>query len=125
MNNSVLAKMAVWISANTQEFSKQLASTRRDLSSFTNSIQKIGGMIAGAFGVQQVAQFGFEIAKLSGEAEGVRIAFEKLPGATKLLDDLKKATGGTVSELNLMKRAVQSSNFDISLEALPRLLQFA
>src|SRR5690606_14702252 len=28
-------------------------------------------------------------------------------------------------ELNLMKRAVQGSNFDISLQSLPKLLEFA
>lgn len=123
--NSVLAKMAVQISANTAEFNKSLSATQNNLKSFTSGVSKIAGSLGVAFGVQQVASFTLEVAKLAGEAEGVRAAFERLPESTKLMNDLKRATGGTVSELDLMKRAVQASNFDISLEALPRLLEFA
>jgi 3-methyladenine DNA glycosylase Tag len=78
-----------------------------------------------AFGVQQVASFAFEVAKLAGEAEGVKAAFDKLPNSVQLLTQLKEATAGTVSELELMKRTVQATNFGISLEALPKLLEFA
>jgi hypothetical protein len=124
-NNSVLAKMAVQISANTAEFNRALSTTQKNLSSFTSGITKIAGTLGVTFGVQQVASFALEVSKLAGEAEGVRSAFERLPESTKLLNDLKEATGGTVSELGLMKRAVQASNFDISLQALPKLLEFA
>jgi hypothetical protein len=125
VTNSVLARLAVQISANTAEFNKSIAATQNSLKRFVGNVSKIAGTIGVAFGVQQVANFALEISKLSGEAEGVRAAFERLPNSTKLMNDLKDATGGTVSELDLMKRAVQASNFDISLEALPRLLEFA
>lgn len=124
-SNLVLAKMAVQISANTAEFNRALSNTQKNLSSFTSGITKIAGTLGVAFGVQQVASFAIEVSKLAGEAEGVRAAFERLPESTKLLNDLKEATSGTVSELGLMKRAVQASNFDISLQALPKLLEFA
>jgi hypothetical protein len=124
-NNSVLAKLAVIISANAAEFNRTLSATQRSLTGFTNGITKIAGTLGIAFGTQQVISFAFEVSKLAGEAEGVRAAFERLPNSTKLMEDLKEATGGTVSELGLMKRAVQASNFDISLAALPKLLEFA
>jgi hypothetical protein len=117
--------LAVQISANTAEFNKRIADTQRGLTSFTGNITKLAGTLGIAFSVQQVAQFALEVSKLSGEAEGVRAAFERLPNNIKLMEDLKRATGGTVSELGLMKRAVQAANFDISLGALPRLLEFA
>jgi archaellum component FlaC len=123
--NSVLAKLAVQISANTAEFNKNLASTQKNLQSFTGNITALTGAVGIAFGGRELAGFVLDVSKLSGEAEGVRAAFERLPNATKLMMDLKEATGGTVSELDLMKRAVQASNFDISLAALPKLLQFA
>jgi hypothetical protein len=123
--NSVLARMAVIISANSAEFNRTLASTQKSLNNFTSSISKAAGFLGLAFSGQQIASFALEVSKLSGEAEGVRAAFERLPNSTKLMKDLKDATGGTVSELGLMKRAVQASNFDISLSALPRLLEFA
>lgn len=113
------------ISANTADFNKNLASTQKNLTTFTNNLKSLAGTVGAAFSAQQVASFALEVSKLSGEAEGVSAAFERLPNSTKLMKDLKEATGNTVSELGLMKRAVQASNFDISLQALPRLLEFA
>ena len=58
------------------------------------------------------------------QLEGVKIAFDKLdsPG---LLDNLRRATKGTVTDLELMKKAVQANNFQIPLETLGTLLEFA
>lgn len=117
--------MAVRIAANTADFKKGLNDVKGQVSSFTSSITKIGGLIGVAFGVKEVAGFVLEISKLAGEAEGVRAAFNKLPQSVKLLNDLKEATAGTVSELDLMKRTVQANNFGIALQSLPDLLKFA
>jgi hypothetical protein len=125
MANSILARMAVMISANTAELNKGLKDVSGQLKGFGSQLQGIAGTIGVAFGVREVLAFGLEVSKLAGEAEAVRTAFERLPNSIRLMNELKQATGGTVSELELMKRAVQASNFDISLEALPRLLQFA
>lgn len=125
MANSVLAKMAVQISANTAEFNKSLAKTQKDLSSFTGGITKMAGVLGVAFGTQQIASFVLEISKLAGEAVGVEAAFNRLENSKRLLIDLTDATRGTVSELTLMKRAVQFSNFGLELSKLPTLLEFA
>jgi len=125
MAETVLAKMAVEISANAANFTKQLSQTQSKLNSFTSGLSSMAKTVGIAFGVQQVASFAFEVAKLAGEAEGVKAAFDRLPNATKLMTQLKEATAGTVSELELMKRTVQATNFGISLEALPKLLEFA
>lgn len=65
-----------------------------------------------------------ESLKLAREGEGIRIAFERLnqPG---LLDNLKEATHGTVSELDLMKQAIKFDNFKLPLEDLSTYLAFA
>lgn len=123
--NSILAKMAVEISANNAKFASALNKSQRDLSAFTSNVTKVAGALGVAFSIHQIADFALEVSRLSGEAKAVRAAFERLPESTKLMQDLKRATGGTVSELDLMKRTVQASNFDISLKALPRLLEFA
>lgn len=123
--NRVLAKMAVQISANNAEFARALSKSQKDLSSFTGSVKGLAASLGVAFSVQQVASFAIEVSKLSGEAEAVRAAFERLPESTRLMSELKQATGGTVSELDLMKRSVQAANFGISLQALPKLLEFA
>ena len=62
--------------------------------------------------------------ELARQGEGVRMAFERLdqPG---LLDSLKEATHGTVSELDLMKQAVKFDNFKLPLDQMGTLLAFA
>lgn len=125
MAETVLTKLAIQIAANTAEFNKSLSRTEGNFKSFTSGLTKIGATLGVAFGIQQVASFAFEISKLAGEAEGVKAAFDKLPDSVRLLEQLKEATAGTVSELDLMKRTVQASNFGIALESLPQLLEFA
>jgi hypothetical protein len=123
--STVLAKLAVQISANTAEFNKNLSTTQKSLNSFVGNIKSAAGAVGLAFGASEVANFALDVSKLAGQAEAVRTAFERLPQSTQLMMDLKSATGNTVSELELMKRAVQANNFEISLKALPRLLEFA
>lgn len=125
MAETILAKMAVQIAANTAEFNKALSKSESTFKNFSGNITKLAGTIGLAFGVKEVAAFGFEVAKLAGEAEGVRAAFERLPNSIQLMGQLKDATAGTVSELDLMKRTVQAANFGIELESLPKLLEFA
>jgi hypothetical protein len=123
--NDILAKVSVIINAQTAALGKDLKGAQSQISSFTKGITNLAGTIGLAFSVQQVASFGFEIAKLAGEVEGVKVAFDKLPDSERLMKSLKEATSDTVSELDLMKRTVQAANFGISLSALPKLLEFA
>lgn len=125
MASTVLARMAVQIAANTSEFGKGIRDANSTLKGFTSNIQNMAATIGVAFGVREVLSFGLEVSKLAGQAVGVKAAFDRLEDSEKLLRRLQVATGNTVSELELMKRAVQASNFDISLKALPRLLEFA
>jgi len=65
-----------------------------------------------------------ESIQLAKQGEGIRIAFERLnqPG---LLDQLKEATHGTVSEIELMQQAIKFDNFKLPLEDLANYLAFA
>lgn len=82
-------------------------------------------------GVEAVEQLGQKIVDvtkrgmdLSVQAEGIQHAFDRL-NKPNLLDNLKEATHGTVSELNLMKAAVQFNNFKLPVEELGTMLAFA
>ena len=79
------------------------------------------GISALAGGLKDAWTQSIELAKAG---EGVRIAFERLnqPG---LLDRLKEATHGTVSEVELMKQAIKFDNFKLPLEDLATYLAFA
>ena len=96
-------------------------------SSFTDMLSVAGGNLI-ASGIQKI---GSEMAEtiqqsieLARQGEGIRIAFDRLnkPG---LLDNLKEATHGTVSEIELMKQAIKFENFKLPLEDLATYLAFA
>lgn len=118
-------KFILKFSGDTTALQGAVAQANSTLTGFANKVRSYGGMMAAGFAVSQIGEFVMDVSKLAGEAEGVRVAFERLPAATKLMLDLKEATSGTVSELDLMKRSVMAANFGISLKALPELLEFA
>ena len=71
--------------------------------------------------IKDAAAQGIEMAK---SGEGIRNAFERLnePG---LLDNLREATHGTVTNLELMKAAVKFNDFKLPLDQLGTMLAFA
>ena len=81
----------------------------------SKGIEKIVG------GLTETWQKSIELARAG---EGVRIAFERL-NQPDLLDKLKEATHGTVSEVELMKQAIKFENFKLPLEDLATYLAFA
>jgi len=121
MGNDLTLKVGFDIAKFQAEMNKTTGVLNKWSSGVTNSL---AGVAAG-FSALAIGNFVLDVSKLAGEAEGVRAAFEKLPQSIKLMQDLKAATSGTVSELDLMKRSVMAANFGISLEALPKLLEFA
>lgn len=120
----ILSEMWVVFGAKTDKLKAGTKEAEQTLGKFGQSVNKIGGMIAAAFAVEKIASFAWEATKLAGEMQGVKYAFDQLnkPG---LLQNLRNATQGTVSDLELMKSAVQANNFQIPLEQLGSLLKFA
>lgn len=91
---------------------------------FNKSMLAVGGAIAAAFSVQAIVSFGQEAVKLAAKAEGVEAAFERLNKPT-LLDNLREATRGTVSDVELMRQAVRAENFKVPLDQLATFFEFA
>ena len=87
-------------------------------------VGKVGAAMGIAFGVSELINFGKEIIGLASKTEGVKRAFDRL-GMPSLMNDLKQATRGAVSEFDLMKSAVSANNFKIPLENLSSYLAFA
>lgn len=71
--------------------------------------------------VTESAKAGMEMA---AQADGVIKAFNEMDDPN-LLDNLRKATKGTVNDVQLMTAAVQAKDFRIPLEDLGKYLQFA
>lgn len=100
---------------------REVASLDSQFNSLYNSVRLF--LTAGI--VKEVVDITLSMAKLSGTVEGVERAFNRLPNSTLLLESLRKATRGTVTDLELMQRTLMASNFRIPLEKLGVLLEFA
>ena len=120
----ILGELWVKLGLKSDEFTKGTQDAKRQASGLASYIQKLGGMIATAFSVKAIVQFTHQAAELANKARGVRVAFQRL-GDASLLNNLRKATQGTVDDLQLMQRAVQANNFKIPLDQLAIYLQFA
>ena len=87
-----------------------------------NLMTKGASMLAGfASEIGNCIEQGIELAK---QGESIHLAFNRLnqPG---LLDNLREATHGTVTDLELMKAAVKFNDFKLPLDQLGTMLAFA
>jgi len=75
-------------------------------------------------GIGLIDDFISKSSQLAAETEGVKRGFDAL-NQPDLLGNLREATKGTVSDLELMKQAVQFSNFGLPLDKLASGLEFA
>lgn len=94
---------------------------------FSTILQGVGigtgiGLVTQGIGL--LKDFVTESSQLAAETEGVARAFDRLNNP-ELLDNLRAATKGTVSDLELMKQAVQFNNFGLPVEKLGIALEFA
>jgi hypothetical protein len=121
---NVITKLLVELGLKDRGLKSGLDSASGQVKGFGNLINKLGGLIAGAFTVSKIIQFTKEAHRLAGETQGVKEAFDRLdkPG---FLDELRVSTRGTVNDLNLMKAAVRSDNFKVPLEKLGSFFDFA
>lgn len=104
-------------SKNTGNF---LRTTLANYSAYVlHDIQNLATQFVG--NIRQMVDEGTELAR---SAEGIEAAFERInkPG---LLDELRKATHGTVSDLELMQQAVKFKDFNLPVEQLGKYLAFA
>lgn len=131
--------MLVRIKANTDNYNAGIASASRALNQFKQSNLTVGGAIsqltksltAAAAGYMSIASAGAAIANtvkesiaLAKAGEGIRNAFERL-NRPELLDGLRQATHGTVTDIELMKSAVKFNDFKLPLNELGTMLAFA
>ena len=102
---------------------------------------KMGDKLGGAMSVfagnlmtkatMEVANLGSEMAEMVKQGvemakagEGIRVAFERL-GNGQILNGLREATHGTVTDIELMKAAVKFNDFKLPIEELGTMLAFA
>lgn len=118
---------------SAQQAEQQLKGVGKQATATGGTINKMGSTMGAAFGlgafgaVELARQIGLvtkESVQLALKAQGIKIAFSRINDAT-ILDKLRKATQGTVSDLVLMQNAIKAQQFKIPLNELAKLLQFA
>ncbi|MBO7577788.1 MAG: hypothetical protein J6T43_02195 [Prevotella sp.] len=88
----------------------------------TAAFSKLTDMASAA--ISRIKDFVAEGVEMARSADGIKHAFDNLD-RTDLLKGLREATHGTVTDLELMKAAVQANDFRIPLENLGKYLEFA
>lgn len=94
------------------------------MSFFRGSLMLKGAELVGKFAAN-LHDMTVESVNLAESADGVLHAFEKIDKHSELLEGLRKATKGTVNNLELMKITLQAKDFHIPLEDLGKYLAFA
>lgn len=112
------------IGADLKQFRSGMQNIDHSLKRLSGGIGALGASIGAAFVVDVVKDFAMESINLAAQMQGVEAAFNRLnkPG---LLDNLRKATAGTVDDLKLMQTAVRADNFRIPMDTLAKGLEFA
>lgn len=112
------------IGADLKQFRGAMGNIDHSLKRLSGGFGALGGAIGASFAIDIIQQFAAESIELATKMEGVEAAFNRLNDPT-LLDNLRKATAGTVDDLKLMQTAVKAENFRIPMDVLAKGLDFA
>ena len=110
------------------QFSKEFKKAKKETKNLSTSFNR-GILSAGLYGaaIGAVGGFFLDAAKSGIKFNSMLIGFERLAGETsdKLLRDLKVATSGMVSQMDLVSQANQALLLGIDQEALPNMFKAA
>jgi len=112
------------VATGVQQIQGHMSKLSRDVGGIKRSFGNLHSVIVGAFALDRIGSFATEAFNLAATAEGVKRAFNAL-NDPNLLENLRKATKGTVDDLTLMQTAVKARNFKIPLEQLSTYFSFA
>ena len=110
----------------TNTATKQVTASAGGMASQFNQVYNAVRLIVTAGLARELVQTALSAAMLTGKIEGVeRAFFRAFPQGELLLNELRRSTHGAVTDLELMQRAIQASNFGISVRELGTLFEFA
>lgn len=109
---------------STSQMAEQQSVTLNKLSGYWEKVKfAVKGFIAAKI-LSYIKDVASESVKMAESADGVKRAFDRIDDGT-VLNKLRKATKGTVSDLSLMQATVKANDFRIPLQDLGKYLQFA
>lgn len=112
--------------AKLKESNKEGIAGTNSLTSSFGGLYNAIKLVIGAQVVKQFVSMSIEAAALAGKVEGVEKAFARaFPNSVLILDQLRRATKGTITDFELMQRTIQATNLGVAIEPLPKLFEFA
>lgn len=114
---------------NSEERIKTLGGEVKKVDKSVNSfgsdtLNRLKNQVIAAFAVERIIEFGKESVLLAAKAEGVERAFKNL-NKPNLLSQLRDATRGTLSDLELMSQAVKADRLGVPIQNFATYLRFA
>lgn len=110
----------------TNTANKQVTASANGMASQFRNVYNTIRLVIAAGMARELVNTALSAATLAGQIEGVERAFSHaFPNSVMLLEDLRRATHGTVSDFELMKQALTANNFQIPVKELGTLLEFA
>lgn len=112
-----------------KRFSDNVGNYPKSLGGGIKAIASLGKSLIGVFGIVEglrlVFNFAVEARQLAVEAKGVEFAFDRIgQRGTKAFEDIKKATRGTLSDLDIKTSINEFENFNILTEDAGILFEF-
>lgn len=107
-----------------------VAKSGKRLNNSFSIVGKTIGAVFSAYAIRQVADFTVETVKLASTSDDLRKSLRSLAQkegveTVSLMQNLRKATDGVISDIDLMKRATLGKFLGIDLKNMPTLLEFA
>ena len=121
MAQDVRSKVILGIDVN--EFRRGIAQVDASIKKISGQFKNLGGVIGASFAVSHIQQFASEAIDLGLKAEGISATFNKLNDPMALAE-LRMAVRGTVSDLELMRRANQAASVNIGMDTLATTLKY-
>jgi len=122
MANDVTSKVILGL--DPSEFRRGIQQVDAKLKETSKLLGNLGQLIGASFAVGHLQAFTTEAIQLGSQLETVSKGFARF-GDPAQLAQLRKATRGLVTDLDLMKATVMAGNFGIPIEQLGGLLEFA
>jgi hypothetical protein len=122
MANDVTSKVILGL--DPSEFRRGIQQVDAKLKETAKQFNNLGGVIGAAFAGGAIISFAQDAMRLGDELTKVSQGFERFGGEANL-QQLRKATNGLLTDLELMKQATTAGTFGIGIGEMGNLLQFA
>lgn len=120
------------LDAKVRKADSAVRDSTKNVGNYKSAFQGIAGafrQLVGAFGIIEGLRLGFSFTKdaieLARQAKGVEFAFDRLGAAgVKAFTEVRQASRGLISDLDIKTALVDFDNFNISLEESATLFEF-